>query len=173
MISPAQTYVKSNQNQSSTNLSSPKGLESTYIDNVDSPYNHTHIHLLVGHMQVFSTLTKNCSNRYAYVCVLGLDQRLLAQIRLLDCIAARLGQIYECLSDTTLICVLILLYMCPHTGTYAARVGQISECLSDTTLMCVLLLLYMCPHTGAYAARLGQIYECLSDARRAPHERLD
>jgi hypothetical protein len=39
-------------------------------------------------------------------------------------------------------CVLILLYMCPHTAVY----------VSSYCCMCVLILLYVCPHTAVYTA---------------------
>jgi hypothetical protein len=41
------------------------------------------------------------------------------------------------------ICVLILLYMCPHTTTM-----YVSSCY----YVCVLILLYMCPHTTIYVS---------------------
>ena len=40
------------------------------------------------------------------------------------------------------ICVLILLYMCPHTAVY----------VSSYCYICVLILLYMCPHTALYVS---------------------
>jgi len=40
------------------------------------------------------------------------------------------------------ICVLILLYMCPHTTAY----------VSSYCYKCVLILLYMCPHTTIYVS---------------------
>ncbi len=40
------------------------------------------------------------------------------------------------------ICVLILLYMCPHTAIY----------VSSYCYICVLILLYMCPHTAIYVS---------------------
>jgi hypothetical protein len=51
--------------------------------------------------------------------------------------------VYVCvliLSSYYYICVLILLYMCPHTAIY----------VSSYYYICVLILLYMCPHTAIY-----------------------
>jgi hypothetical protein len=45
-------------------------------------------------------------------------------------------------SSCCYICVLILLYMCPHTATY----------VSSCCYMCVLMLLYMCSHTAMYVS---------------------
>jgi hypothetical protein len=42
----------------------------------------------------------------------------------------------------TFICVLILLYMCPHTAIYVS-----SHCY-----ICDPLLLYLCPHTAKYVS---------------------
>jgi hypothetical protein len=39
-------------------------------------------------------------------------------------------------------CVLILLYMCPHTAT----------CVSSFCDICVLILLHVCPHTAIYVS---------------------
>ncbi len=46
------------------------------------------------------------------------------------------------------ICVLILLYMCPHTAIY------VSACC----YICVLILLYMCPHTAMYVSAYCYIF---------------
>ena len=54
------------------------------------------------------------------------------------------------------ICVLILLYMCPHTAM----------CVSSCCYICVLMLLYMCPHTAicvssyCYMCVLMLLYVC-------------
>ncbi len=79
---------------------------------------------------------------YSYICVL-----------VLLCVHARLhlsSYCYMC-PDTT-ICVLILLYMCPHTISWAAE-RETGELYASTTCYmcrrtttCVLIPLYMCPH---------------------------
>ncbi len=48
--------------------------------------------------------------------------------------------LYMCPHTTVYVCVLILLYMCPHTAIY----------VSSYSYICVLILLYMCPHTNIY-----------------------
>ncbi len=47
------------------------------------------------------------------------------------------------------ICVLVLLYMCPHTAIY------VSACC----YICVLILLYMCPHAAIYVS--SYCYVCV------------
>ena len=48
----------------------------------------------------------------------------------------------------TLICVFILLNVCPHTAT------EVSSCCC----MCVLILLCMCPHTAAQVLQAAYVY---------------
>jgi hypothetical protein len=43
-------------------------------------------------------------------------------------------------------CVLILLYMCPHTAIY------LLVYVSSHSYTCVFILLYMCPHTAIYVS---------------------
>jgi hypothetical protein len=45
-------------------------------------------------------------------------------------------------------CVLVLLYMCPHTAIY----------VSSYCYICVLILLYMCPHTTIYVLHVSSYY---------------
>jgi hypothetical protein len=49
------------------------------------------------------------------------------------------------------ICVLILLYTCPHTYYY-------TKCILGTPLSYVRILLYMCPHTTIYVSLYYYIY---------------
>ena len=49
------------------------------------------------------------------------------------------------------VCVLILLYMCPHTTIY------VSSCY----YLCVLILLYMCPRTAIYVLICVSSYCCI------------
>jgi len=60
--------------------------------------------------------------------------------------------LYKCphtaieVSSYCYICVLILLYMCPHTAIYVS-----SYCYRSVLMyISVLILLYMCPHTAIY-----------------------
>ncbi len=60
------------------------------------------------------------------------------------------------------ICVLILLYVCPHTAIY----------VSSYCCICVLILLYMCPHSATYCCSgcrwfCGSVWE-RQCAQRAP-----
>jgi hypothetical protein len=48
-------------------------------------------------------------------------------------------------SSCCYICVLMLLYMCPHAALSAIYV-------SSCCLICVLMLLYMCPHAAIYVS---------------------
>ncbi len=52
-----------------------------------------------------------------------------------------------CWGGATVRCVLILLYMCPHTACPASRP---SIYVSAYCYRCVRILLYMCPHTAIY-----------------------
>jgi hypothetical protein len=51
-------------------------------------------------------------------------------------------------------CVLILLYMCPHTtkcmSSYYYMCPHTAMCVSSYYYTCVLILLYTCPHTTIY-----------------------
>ena len=65
------------------------------------------------------------------------------------------------------ICVLILLYVCPHTllvcvSLYYYMCVLIRVCVCFDTTICVLELLHMCPGTAAYVSIL--IYVCLCEA---------
>jgi hypothetical protein len=62
----------------------------------------------------------------------------------------------RCLSPSY-ICVLKLLYMCPHTTTYVVLI-LLYMCPSYY-YVCVLILLYMCPHTTTYVV-LILLYMC-------------
>jgi hypothetical protein len=57
------------------------------------------------------------------------------------------------LFDTT-VCVLILLYMCPHNTVYVPSYYNI----------CVLILLYMCPNTTVYVS--SYYYMCGTGVQR-------
>jgi hypothetical protein len=46
------------------------------------------------------------------------------------------------------ICVLMLLYLCPHTAVYVSSYCYV--CVLILLYVCVLMLLYMCPHTAMY-----------------------
>ncbi len=55
------------------------------------------------------------------------------------------------------ICVLILLYMCPHTAMCVLILLYVSSycyIVSSYYYVCVLILLYICPHTAIYVSSL-------------------
>ncbi len=74
------------------------------------------------------------------------------QVGRYDCICV-LMLLYMCphatiyVSSYYYVCVLILLYMCPHT----------IMCVSSYCYICVLILLYVCPHSAIYVLSTSSI----------------
>jgi hypothetical protein len=68
---------------------------------------------------------------------------------------------YNFSGSSDYMCVLILLYMCPHTTIFGWQVGgrglgtarrTTIYLASSNSCICVLILLYMCPHTTIYVS---------------------
>ena len=54
-----------------------------------------------------------------------------------------------CCKHSSAMCVLILLYMCPHAPIYVLILLYMCP---HTPIICVLILLYMCPHIPIYVS---------------------
>ncbi len=62
------------------------------------------------------------------------------------------------------VCVLILLYVCPHATIFVSLYGysrgcHALPCAAGMPYICVLILLYMCPHTTIYVS--SYYYVCV------------
>jgi hypothetical protein len=108
-----------------------------------------------------------------YMCVthiLGLPYSVHPRLRSRVALVARATYV----SSYCYICVLILLYMCPHTAIYVSsycyicvlilrsRVAYVARAtyVLHMSYICVLILIYMCPHTAIYVS--SYYYICVS-----------
>ena len=71
----------------------------------------------------------------------AISVRMVLYIRVLRLLLGAQTSLYYYVSSYSYMCVLILLYMCPHTPIY----------ISAYSYICVLILLYVCPHNSGAA----------------------